>query len=242
MKRVDSMGVQDALYMRSVSVVSNTRYKFPAMDGKRVLAGCCSLEQRFGACGRVLQRPMIIFGAMGRFLLFSLLLAGAEIFAQGTFPSNGAPFTPRTTYAFTHANIQVDADVLLRDATLVIRDNRVIDCGTAVRPPDHAVTIDLKGKYVYPSFIDLFSDYGLPATPPARAPATGHLSQNRMKKAPSVGTRPSGRTWMRQKLVMHQAEKADDLRKPGFGVVLCGPEDRIVRGQGLFASVQQRSP
>src|SRR5690349_2311401 len=82
--------------------------------------------------------------------------------AQRTFPVNGVKDEKHLQYAFTHAHLQVDSKTVLDDATLLINDGLIEDAGKNIAIPEGTITYDLKGKYIYPSFIDLFSDYGLP--------------------------------------------------------------------------------
>ena len=66
-------------------------------------------------------------------------------------------------YAFTNATIFKDAQNILQDATLLIRNKKIVGIGVAITVPRDAVVINCKGKYIYPSFIDIYSDYGVTA-------------------------------------------------------------------------------
>src|SRR5688572_18446188 len=83
--------------------------------------------------------------------------------AQETFPLNGVAEPQVKAYAFTNATIIKDGATTLKNATLVIREGKIVAVGTGVAIPADAQTIDCKGKFIYPSFIDLYSDYGMPA-------------------------------------------------------------------------------
>src|SRR5438034_11543145 len=96
------------------------------------------------------------------------LLAGLAIVlcisakAQVTFPVNGVS-DPRTgCYAFTNATVVKDGQTTLNNAAMVIRDGRITAVGNNVAIPKDAVVIDCSGKYIYPSLIDIYSDYGMP--------------------------------------------------------------------------------
>ena len=83
--------------------------------------------------------------------------------AQETFPVNGVTDIRNDYFAFTNATIVKDPQTILQNATLVIKQGKIISVGTNISVPKDAAVIDCKGKYIYPSFIDLFSDYGVPA-------------------------------------------------------------------------------
>src|SRR5579871_3600004 len=169
------------------------------------------------------------------FLLFSFF----SIAQQPTFPVNGVA-DPRTgTYAFTHATIVKDGQTTLNNATLIIKEGKIIAVGTNADVPKDAVVVDCSGKYIYPSFIDIYSDYGI-ATPERqrggfdfRAPAQfntntkGAYGWNQAIK-PEVDA---------YKLFTADDAKAKPLRETGFGTVLSHQKDGIARGTGVVVTL-----
>jgi hypothetical protein len=93
--------------------------------------------------------------------------------AQPTFPYNGILPKDVTSVAFTHATIFTDYQTRLEDATLLIEKGKVTAVGKTLSIPANAVVVDCKGKYIYPSFIDLHSDYGLAEAAPAKGSEGG---------------------------------------------------------------------
>jgi imidazolonepropionase-like amidohydrolase len=159
-----------------------------------------------------------------------------QLTSQVTFPNNGAPFVPHTTYAFVNAHLQADAETLISGATLLVKDDRILESGKSVKVPAHAVIVDLKGKYIYPSFIDLFSDYGAAAT--LKPERRGRGPQPESSEKGAFGWNQAIRSHVdAQEQFTHNVEKADQLRKLGFGTVLCAPKDGIVRGSGPLVSL-----
>lgn len=85
--------------------------------------------------------------------------------AQSTFPVNGVTKADREgSYAFTNAVLVEGSTTTIPNATLVIRDGKIVGAGTGIAIPKDAVVIDCKGKFIYLSFIDIYSDYGMPAS------------------------------------------------------------------------------
>ncbi len=165
-----------------------------------------------------------------------ILIIGVKVFAQETFPVNGVKDSRKEIYyAFTNANIFIDYQTLVKNATLIIRDGKVEQAGAKVQIPKGAVVYDLKGKYIYPSFIDLYSDYGMPEVkaaqwspnPQYERKSTGAVSWNQAIKA---DVKASG-------LFLPNDQKADELRKIGFGTVLTHQHDGIARGTGAFVTL-----
>lgn len=96
----------------------------------------------------------------GRTLACTLVFSLFTLFsnAQSTFPINGVIDPREHCYAFTHATIVKDGATTTSDATLIIRDGLIVAAGAGLTPPKDAVIIDCSGKYIYPSFIDLYTD------------------------------------------------------------------------------------
>jgi imidazolonepropionase-like amidohydrolase len=172
-------------------------------------------------------------------LLFQGLLFYALLQAQETFPTAGVA-DPRSGYfAFTNATIVKDAQTTLQNATLIIKDGKIVSVGNNIAIPKEAVVVDLKGKYIYPSFIDLYSDYGIAppqrgqggfnfnATPQTESNTKGAYNWNQAIKPETEGVR----------LFQANETKAKELRGLGFGSVLTHQQDGIARGSGTFVTL-----
>lgn len=163
-------------------------------------------------------------------LLTAFCFINSSIYSQTTFPVNGAPNQIHSTYAFTNCTLHIDVYNTLQNATLVIRDGVIINAGEKIELPKEAITVDLKGKHIYPAFIDLYSDYGMPEvkrTEQTDAPKKGAYGWNQAIKSEMEA----------HKLFLHQQQKADELRKLGFGTVLTIQKDGIVRGSGALVNL-----
>ena len=90
------------------------------------------------------------------------LLIACYTKAQVTFPVNGTTDPKHITYAIIHATIFTDYKTSISDATLLIRDGLIVSVGNQIPIPVDAVVYDVNGKNIYPSLIDIFSDYGMP--------------------------------------------------------------------------------
>ena len=84
----------------------------------------------------------------------------SQLHAQVTFPVNGVADPREGCYAFTNATIIKDGQTTLTNATMVIREGKIVSTGTNVAIPKDAVVVNCTGKYIYPSLIDIYSDYG----------------------------------------------------------------------------------
>jgi imidazolonepropionase-like amidohydrolase len=162
-------------------------------------------------------------------------------YSQPTFPVNGVAEPKERCYAFTHATIVKDAQRTLSDATMIIRKGKIIEIGTTVTLPKDAVTIDCKGKYIYPSFIDIYSDYGI--MPPQRAApgsgfdfrGPGQITSNTKGAFDwNQAIKPETEAF---KLFAVEDTKATTYREAGFGTVLTHVKDGIARGTGAVVTL-----
>lgn len=164
-------------------------------------------------------------------LLFACSILIGSLRAQTTFPVNGAPDNNHTVYAFTNCTLHVDADVIITNATFIVQDGKVLKAAEKADIPKEALVTDLMGKHIYPAFIDLYSDYGMPEIKRDRnqpdEPKKGAFGWNQAIKADMES----------YKVFLHNQQKADELRKQGFATVLTAQKDGIVRGSGALVNL-----
>ncbi|KAA2241435.1 amidohydrolase family protein [Chitinophaga agrisoli] len=171
------------------------------------------------------------------YLLLGGLLTAGYAKAQETFPVNGVADPREGCFAFTHATLVKDAGATLEDATLVIRDGRIISAGAGAAIPKDAVVIDCKGKYIYPSFVDLYSDYG---TQPVKKTVQGFRAppQFLSNTKGAFGWNQAIKSEVQAASVFNADEpKAKALRQAGFGAVLTHQQDGIARGTGALVTL-----
>ena len=159
--------------------------------------------------------------------------------SQETFPVNGVADKRTGVYVFTNATIVKDAQNILSNGSLVIREGKIVAVGTQVSIPADATVIDCKGKFIYPSFIDIYSDYGI-AVPTRQGggfnfSAPAQLTSNAKG---AYGWNQAIRSEVTAASLFTADEgKAKTLRDAGFGVVLTHQKDGIARGTGTVVSL-----
>lgn len=84
------------------------------------------------------------------------------VFAQETFTINGIKDHRNLYYAFTHATVHVSPQQIIENATLIIKEGKVVSVIKNGEVPKGAAEINVDGKHIYPSFIDTNSNYGMP--------------------------------------------------------------------------------
>ena len=172
-------------------------------------------------------------------LLIGVLWAFQFSHAQQTFPLNDVADPRDGTYAFTNATIVKDAQTTLPNATLLIKDGKIVAVGTKISVPKEAVIIDCKDKYIYPSFIDIYSDYGTAA--PQRPQVAGDFFARSQLTTGTKGAYGWNQAIKSEaeayKVFTADEAKAKLLRDAGFGAVLSHIKDGIARGTGTLVSL-----
>ena len=167
-----------------------------------------------------------------------ILMCSFSLFAQDYFPSNSGVIANNTNYtALTNAKIHISPTEVIDKGTLLIKNGKVVGVGKSVTIPANTTRVDLTGKEIYPSFIDIYTSFGVKA--PKRA--TGNLPQYEASR--------SGFYWndhiMPEQDVMatfkYDEKTASEMHKLGFGVVNTHMPDGIVRGTGALIALNNNA-
>ena len=173
---------------------------------------------------------------MRKLLLALMVLSVSLLHAQEYFPTNtGVKTTKNTTVAFTNAKIYVTPTQVIKKGTLLVKDGKVVGVGKSVKIPKGTKTVDLAGKTIYPSFIDIYSDFGV---------AKPKRPRNNSRR-PQYDAGRTGFYWndhIRPETDASESfsfdnKKAKQLVNAGFGVVNTHVQDGIVRGNGLLVAL-----
>ena len=172
-------------------------------------------------------------------LLCGFLFGLKSLQAQTTFPVNGIANERSGHYAFTHATIVKDATTTLTDATLIIKDGRIVAVGSNLKVPAGAVEVDCKGKFIYPSFIDIYTDYGTPAQQarPAGFNFSGPTQLSTATKGAYGWNQAIKSETDAFRVFTADEGKAKGYRDLGFGTVLTHVKDGIARGTGAVVTL-----
>ena len=156
--------------------------------------------------------------------------------SQDYFPKNDGVKTKATNYtAITNAKLYITPTKVIDNGTLLIKDGFVVNSGKNIQIPENSEIIDAKGHSVYPSFIDLYSTFGV--AKPKRISGSG--------RSPQYGPSREGFYWndhIRAEQNAIDAFKFDkktakSMLEQGFGVVNTHIEDGIVRGSGALIAL-----
>ncbi len=176
---------------------------------------------------------------MKRLKILFILLFVHQTYAQETFPVNGVTENFEPIYAFVNANIISQPGIEFKNSTLIVQGNKILELDSNISIPKGAIIYDLKGDYIYPSFIDLYSDYGLPK-----------VKKGNYNYRPQYKSNKSGAYHWNQaihpeinasKEFSSNSKKAKQYLSNGFGSVLTHTKDGILRGSGAFVSLSDKT-
>ena len=165
-----------------------------------------------------------------RYQFFLLLLCPLSLIAQVTFPVNGVHDDRHTPYAFTHMTLVQSPTLTVEDATMIIQDGIIQSTGKGITIPEHAVVIDCSGLTLYPAFIDLACDAGIPEKPKEKRTDGPQMESNDLRAVSwNQAVTPE---FSAAGVFVPDTAANRKLRNAGFGAALTHREDGIIRGTG----------
>ncbi|TVR38252.1 MAG: amidohydrolase [Cryomorphaceae bacterium] len=161
------------------------------------------------------------------FMIFS-----APVLAQVTFPVNGPHDERNMPHVLVNATLHISPEKVIEGGTLVIRGERIEYAGADFKATEGARITDMSGKHVYPAFIDLYADYGVPEAPKKDRPSGPQYE--RKANRPTAWNDALHPEFAAAEHFSPDEKKAEQLRKLGFGAVLSHRHDGISRGTGAL--------
>lgn len=159
-----------------------------------------------------------------------LMLSSYRMWAQQTFPTNGPANDVLQYFAIVNVHIQSTPETLIKNAKIIVKDGVIEAIGANLNIPKEAKIIDGKGQYLYPSFIDLFSSYGLSAAKPTEG---SEQYANNTKGA--YAWNDAVKSYQEAASEFKVDTKANkNLMASGFGAALVAIPDGIFRGSAAL--------
>jgi imidazolonepropionase-like amidohydrolase len=174
--------------------------------------------------------------------IFNVLIAVLAIncgFSQNYFPKNdGVKQTFKNPIVVKNATIYTSSSVKVENATMLLDGDKILEIGTQISIPKEATIIDATGKTIYPSFIDLYTEFGIQK--PQRKSGNS--------RSPQYDTERNGYYWNDHiradfnayENLNYDEKAAKELRETGFGTVLSFNNDGIVAGTGLLWTLNDK--
>jgi len=174
-----------------------------------------------------------------QFTILFALLSFYSLLGQETFPVNGVAQNFEPIHVFTNAHIILSPTDEIENGTLIIQGKQIIAVDSNLNIPNGAIVHDLNGDYIYPSFIDLNSDYGLPK---AKKGQYNYRPQYESNKAGAYHWNEAIHPEIDANTNFIANKKAaNTYLKNGFGTVLSHHQDGILRGTGCLVLLSEKS-
>lgn len=194
------------------------------------------------------------------------IVAALTGFAADSLPPPGFRPVPPDVHALVGARVFTQPGTILSNATVVIREGRIVAVGTEISPPPEARIWNLAGQTVYAGFIDPYltlgatnppaSDRSTEGQPSAGATATasdGHAGGFRFFGVSGQETDPgaagpgSSLASITPERRMSdrwspESKQLEELRELGFTAANFVPNRGIIRGQSAFVTLGDASP
>ena len=171
-----------------------------------------------------------------RILAACLCLMVFSLQAQETFQVNGVKDERPNIHALINVTIHTDYQSTIENAVLIVKHDKIVNAGANISIPKGAIVHDLKGKHIYPSFIELSSNIGMPKMESSRS------------RGPQLGPNKEGAFNANDAVKSYfnaveefstNTSEAEKMRKAGFGAVLSHSQDGLVRGTGVFVALRE---
>ncbi len=167
-------------------------------------------------------------------LLFIVQLS--YVSAQSYFPDNSGVKSTNSVYqAFTNATIHVSPGNVITDATLLEKNGVIVKVGKNILIPKNTQVFDKSGKHIYPSFIELFSEFGI-----KKATRSGVGRRTSQFKASREGYYWNDHILSEYNAIndyKYDKKTASNLRNMGFGVVNSQRANGVHRGTGVLLTL-----
>ena len=170
-------------------------------------------------------------------LLFGLLLCLGSLLAQPTFPVNGTLDKSDNHFLLYNGTIHQTSESTVDKGYLEIKDGKVVSSGPGKKRVKGAVEIDLKGKHIYPSFIDLFSNYGLKPAPKQKGDHSGRPQLESKTPGAFAWNQAIRAEYQAADHLAQDAKSRSAYLAQGFGAVLSHQMDGIARGTGALTTL-----
>jgi imidazolonepropionase-like amidohydrolase len=168
-------------------------------------------------------------------LLFSLLAVTAIMSqAQEYFPNNDdISAVSKASRAITNATIITAPGKMMKNASILMRDGKIVDIGTNIKIPKDALVEDASGTFIYPSFVEAYGDFGM-ETPKNSSPSGQQYDEGRKGFYWNDHIRPEQNAI---DFYTYDSKTAEKMMAAGYGAVQTHLHDGIARGTGMLVAL-----
>ncbi|MCP9769934.1 amidohydrolase [Lacihabitans sp. LS3-19] len=170
-------------------------------------------------------------------LLILFIICKFSAFSQETFHENGVKDKRPDYYLFKNATVHVDGKTTINEGWVLIKGDKIEKVGKNFDYPKTTQVMDMSGKHIYPGFVDIYSDYGMPEI--KRKPGGGYYNMEfKSGKEGAFAWNQAIKPEVKADEIFKVDDKsAAELRKIGFGATVTHQKDGIARGNSALVSL-----
>jgi len=168
--------------------------------------------------------------------LICLFAICVSSFSQSTFPEDGIKTKQSVYTLFKGATIhQAPGKTIVTD--LIIFKDKIVHCGpvSSYSLSENTQTIALTGYHIYPSFIELSSEYGI--SPSKKEKTIPGPSNDRLEDRATYWNEAIHPEMRASALFKPDSDLAKSLREKGFGIALVHQQNGIARGTSALVGL-----
>ncbi|MEA1887986.1 MAG: amidohydrolase family protein [Bacteroidota bacterium] len=173
------------------------------------------------------------------------LLSGIAV-SQDNYPVEGISDERPGKFALIGAKVILSYDSEPVETDILIVKSRIEAIGKNLKFPKGTTVINLEGKTIYPSFIDIYTSYGVPQESRESSSPMAMFTRQTQRGGPAQEEEPRVADYWNQGI--HESynvlsefkpddDKAGEYRKAGFGTVLTFKNNGIARGTSALVSL-----
>ena len=170
-------------------------------------------------------------------IVWCLLCCSILLSAQEYFPLNGVKDARNGHYLLYNATIVKADGSMLQNGSIEIKDGKIVTVSSSKGSANAAVPVDMNGHYIYPSFVDIYSDYGMPEVERSRRDFRAPQQMISRKEGPYGWNQALKPEVNAAEQVSYAGKSAEGLLKLGFGAVSTHQMDGISRGTATLVSL-----
>ncbi|MEE2954036.1 MAG: amidohydrolase family protein [Bacteroidota bacterium] len=175
-----------------------------------------------------------------RTVLLLICFFQQAINGQEMSPINGVKQNFNPIYAFTNAHIIINPEKEIKRGTLLIQNKKIIQVDSLISIPEGAIIEDLNGDYIYPAFIDLYSEYGMPEVKKHKKSHRAGPQYKSNKGGPFHWNQSIHPEINASEIFKNNKSEITEYINSGFGSVLTHQKDGIFRGSGAFVLLSEK--
>lgn len=165
--------------------------------------------------------------------LFSLIQL--FVHSQTPIPNNGVKESEPSALVLRNATIIVSPEKTINNASIAIKDGKITAVGKLIRFPEGAVIVDMDGKTIVPSFIESYTNVGLP-----------NVKRKEWSPRPQIESSKDGAFYWNEAIhpevdaARHfkvDPKASKKLQEMGFNIAVTHINDGIARGNGAIVAL-----